>query len=256
MQRREYHGIYGEEAGNALIDQEYYCSFEAAILGAYYGKEMREAEQGGRIGRVPVNPDLPVQTAWDIGVDDPMAIWCFQTYPGRLDVVDYIEGSGHGFDWYTEKLDARGYHGTDWVPHDAKVREAGAPGARTRIETLITLGRNPKLAPDQSLMDGINAGRLTIPFAHFDRDRCAQGLECLREYKTEWDEKARVFRKTPAHNWASHGADAWRTLANAWRFADKPVEKPNPPLIGVAMNAMTYDDLHGIEESPARGERV
>jgi hypothetical protein len=256
MQRREYHGIYGEEAGNALIDQEYYCSFEAAILGAYYGKEMREAEQGGRIGRVPVNPDLPVQTAWDIGVDDPMAIWCFQTYPGRIEVVDYIEGSGHGFDWYTEKLDARGYHGTDWVPHDAKVREAGAPGARTRIETLITLGRNPKLAPDQSLMDGINAGRLTIPYAHFDRDRCALGLECLREYKTEWDEKARVFRKTPAHNWASHGADAWRTLANAWRFADKPVEKPNPPLIGVAMNAMTYDDLHGIEESPARGERV
>ena len=168
QQRLEYTGIFGKEAADALIDQEYYCSFEAAILGAYWGKEMLLAEQQGRICDVPVNTDLPVHTAWDIGVDDAMAIWCFQVYPDHLDIVDYYEGHGQGFDHYCAWLDKRGYHGTDWMPHDAKVREAGAPGARTRIETLFTLGRKPELAPEQSLMDGINAGRKTIPFARFD----------------------------------------------------------------------------------------
>ena len=125
-----------------------------------------------------------------------MAIWCFQVYPDHLDIVDYYEGHGQGFDHYCAWLDERGYHGSDWMPHDAKVREVGAPGARTRIETLFTLGRKPELAPEQSLMDGINAGRKTIPFARFDKARTAQGLECLRSYRTEWDEKARAFKKT------------------------------------------------------------
>ena len=143
QQRLEYTGIFGKEAADALIDQEYYCSFEAAILGAYWGKEMLLAEQQGRICEVPVNPDLPVQTAWDIGVDDAMAIWCFQVYPDHIAVVDYYEGHGMGFDHYCSWLDDRGYHGTDWMPHDAKVHEVGAPGARTRIETLFSLGRKP-----------------------------------------------------------------------------------------------------------------
>ena len=147
QQRLEYTGIFGKEAADALIDQEYYCSFEAAILGAYWGKEMLLAEQQGRICDVPVNTGLPVHTAWDIGVDDAMAIWCFQVYPDHLDIVDYYEGHGQGFDHYCEWLDKRGYHGTDWYPHDVKVREAGSPGARTRIETLILLGRKPELAP-------------------------------------------------------------------------------------------------------------
>jgi phage terminase large subunit len=229
-QRIEYQGIYGDEAGDALIEQEYWCSFEAAVLGAYWGKQMREAEQDGRICEVPVNHDLPVNTAWDIGVDDAMAIWCFQVYPDHLDIVDYYENHGLGFDHYCDWLDDREYHGIDWVPHDAKVREAGAPGARTRIETLITLGRKPQLSPEQKLMDGINAGRKTILLARFDEKRTARGLECLREYKTEWDQDERVFKKTPDHNWASHGADGWRCLANAWQAPMKPVDEPKPPL--------------------------
>src|SRR5271170_2476781 len=79
--RREYHGIFGEEASDALIEQEYYCSFEVAVLGSYWGREIRRAEQEGRITELPVASDLPVQTAWDIGVDDAMAIWAFQVYP-------------------------------------------------------------------------------------------------------------------------------------------------------------------------------
>ena len=256
QQRLEYTGIFGKEAADALIDQEYYCSFEAAILGAYWGKEMLLAEQQGRICDVPVNTDLPVHTAWDIGVDDAMAIWCFQVYPDHLDVVDYYEGHGQGFDHYCAWLDERGYHGSDWMPHDAKVREVGAPGARTRIETLFTLGRKPELAPDQSLMDGINAGRKTIPFARFDKARTAQGLECLRSYRTEWDEKARAFKKTPEHNWASHGADAWRYLSLSWRA---PMREPEPEKvpIGLPLPDMTMDQFMDIEDSwSMREDRV
>jgi phage terminase large subunit len=216
-QRLEYTGIFGKEAADALIDQEYYCSFEAAILGAYWGKEMLLAEQQGRICDVPVNTDLPVHTAWDLGVDDAMAIWCFQLYLDHIDIVDYYEGHGQGLDHYADWLDQRGYHGTDWVPHDAKFREMGTPGARTRIETMVGLGRKPELVPDQPVMDGINAGRKTIPLARFDKTRCAQGLEALRSYRVEWDEKARAFKMTPEHNWASHGADAWRYLSLSWR---------------------------------------
>ncbi|MGF6431482.1 phage terminase large subunit [Bradyrhizobium elkanii] len=249
IQRKEYHGIYGDEAGDALIEQEYYCSFEAAVLGSYWGKQLREAEQAGRIRDVPVNRDLPVNTAWDIGVDDAMAIWCFQVYPDHLDVVDYYENHGLGFDHYCQWLDERKYRGTDWVPHDAKVREVGAPGARTRIETLISLGRKPELSPNQKLMDGINAGRRTIPFARFDRVRTARGLDCLREYKAEWDQDNRVFKKTPDHNWASHGADAWRCLANAWRAPMRePEKKPKAPLV-TPMQEMTIDEWINAEPS-------
>ena len=93
-----------------------------------------------------------MQTAWDIGVDDATAVWCFQVYQDHLDIVDYYEGHGQGFDHYCAWLDDRGYHGTDWVPHDAKVREVGSPGARTRIEALVTLGRKPELVPNEGLM--------------------------------------------------------------------------------------------------------
>jgi phage terminase large subunit len=196
---------------------------------------------------VPVNAGLPVHTAWDIGVDDAMAIWCFQVYPDHLEIVDYYEGHGQGFDHYCEWLDKRGYHGTDWYPHDVKVREAGSPGARTRIETLILLGRKPQLAPNEDLMDGINAGRKTIPFARFDAKRCAQGLEALRSYRTEWDEKARAFKKTPEHNWASHGSDAWRYLSLSWRAPMREPEEEEKP-IGVPIGDLTHDQFFEIEE--------
>ncbi|HZZ21835.1 MAG TPA: hypothetical protein VFE60_04300 [Roseiarcus sp.] len=104
--------------------------------------------------------------------------------------------------------------------HAAKIDEDESQGCEG-ID--FTLGRKPELAPDQSLMDGINAARKTIPFARFDKARTNQGLECLRSYRTEWDEKTRAFKKTPEHNWASHGADAWRCLSLSWRA---PMREP------------------------------
>ena len=216
--------------------QEFECSFEAAIVGAYWGKEMADAEREGRIGDVSIIPGLPVHKAWDIGIDDPMAIWCFQVGPGAVNVVDYYENSGYGFDHYWEWNKDRGYSGIDWVPHDAKVKEVGAPGGRTRIESMIRLGFKPRLAPEAKKIDGINAARLTIPKCRFDELRCAQGLECLRQYRADYDQLARVFRKEPKHDWTSHGADAFRYLAMSWR---EPLpEREDEPMRGTSEMTM------------------
>lgn len=218
IQRKEYHDLFGVEAGDALIEQEWFCSFAAAILGAYFGKPVSRAENEGRICDLDVVRGYPINTAWDIGVDDPMAIWVFQVGPGWLHIIDYVEGSNEGFDYYCNWLDQRGYRGGfDYVPHDAKQREPGAEGARTRIQTLFALKRNPVLVPNHKPMDRINAGRKLIesPNTFFDASRCAVGLDMLRAHRQEYDTKNRVFRKSAKHDFSSHGADAFGHLAVA-----------------------------------------
>lgn len=227
QQRKEYHAIFGIEAGDALIEQEFYCSWNAAILGAYWGKELERAEREGRICKLDPIEGYPIETAWDIGIDDPMAIWVFQRGPGWLNIIDYVEGSGHGFDFYCRWLDERGYHGgADWVPHDAKQREPGAPAGRTRIQTLMQLGRNPRLVPNHKLMDRINAGRRLLPRIRIDEDYCQAGINCLRHYRAEWDQNNRTFRRTPLHDWSSHGADAFGYLAVAVEIPEIQSKKP------------------------------
>jgi phage terminase large subunit len=208
-------------------EQEAECSFDAAIKGAYFGKEIANAERDGRICDVPYEPSLPVHTAWDLGVGDSTAIWFFQIAGGEIRVIDHYENSGHGLGHYASVLSAREYtYGTDFVPHDARVKELGT--GRTRVETLLGLGRRPTVIPLASVEDGINAARLTLQRCWFDRTKCAQGLEALRQYRADYDEKARVFKNAPKHDWTSHTADAFRYLALAWREIAPSVVKPKP----------------------------
>jgi hypothetical protein len=205
-------------------EQEYECSFEAAILGAYYGKEMRAAEEDGRIRRVEVDAAQPVFTAWDLGVRDATAIWFFQQLAGGLNVVDYYEASGVGLDHYAEILRGKaregGYQlGQCFVPHDAEVKEWGS--GRTRIEQMQALKLEPHLVPQHRLMDGIGAVRETLARSRFDRVRCVDGIEALKQYRTEFDEERKVMKPSPLHDWTSHAADAFRYLAMSWREPDK-----------------------------------
>lgn len=206
--------------------QEYECSFDAAIMGAYYGQEMAAAMAEGRICQVPIE-GLPVHTAWDLGIGDSTAIWMWQVVRGEVRVIDYHEGAGVGLDVHVRRLEDRPYQwGDDWVPHDAKVRELGT--GRTRVETLTLLGRRPKLVPDHRVEDGINAARMLLPACWLDKARCEAGLEALRQYRSEWDDKKQVFSNRPRHDWTSHAADAFRYLAMAYREL-KPVPKPAAP---------------------------
>lgn len=247
-----YTAMFGEEAATAMIEQEYYCSFAAAILGAYWGKEISRLENAGNMVELDPVRGYAIHTAWDIGMDDPMAIWVFQSGPGWLHILDYTEGSGHGFDHYCDWLKERGYAGgNDYVPHDAKQREPGSPGGRTRIATLIAMGRNPVLVPDHKPIDRINAARRLLSqkddsgryLTWFDEKRCGpMGLECLRSYKQEWDQINRTFARTAKHDWASHGADAFGHLAVA---VEVPMpKKPDAPKSQLIIpKPLTVNDL-------------
>lgn len=206
--------------------QEWECSFDAAIMGAYYAKEIAEARDLGHVCDLPLVPGLPVHSAWDLGMGDSTAIWCFQIVGNEVRFLDHIENHSQPLSYYVSELEARGYKGTDFVPHDAKVRELGT--GRSRIETLQSLGRTPQVVPAHTLMDGINATRVSFGQFWFDRHKCHQGLEALLQYRADYDEKERVFRDKPKHDWTSHTADAMRYAAMAWREmrADRPKPKP------------------------------
>lgn len=195
-------------------EQEFECSFQAALIGAYYGKELTALEVKGQIADVPYDPALPVYTAWDLGVDDATAIWFAQLHASQVRIIDYYENSGMGLDHYAKVLKHKDYVYKDhFLPHDAKVREIGQINARSRIETLASLGITAQVVETQSIEDGINAARLLLPRCWIDKRNTATGLEALRQYQREWDEKLGTFRARPRHDWASHAADAFRYLA-------------------------------------------
>lgn len=203
-------------------EQELECSFTAAIIGAYFGKEMAEAERENRICSVPHDPSVSVQTWWDLGIDDSTAIW-FVQYVGReIHVIDYIETNGEALPFYAKELDKRPYRYSDhMLPHDAAARELGT--GKTRVETLQALGlRNCVVVPVQEVADGINAARLLMPRCWFDAAKCKRGIEALRQYRREYDDKLKNFKSRPLHDWSSHGADAFRTGAMGGRVPSMP----------------------------------
>jgi phage terminase large subunit len=244
-QRKEYYSLFGQDAGDALIEQEYWCSFDVAILGAYYGREIQTLEKANRVAEVPVDPNAPVHTVWDLGVGDSTAIWFFQTIGPEIHIVDFYEASGYAVGHFAKMKKERGYdYGFDYVPHDAKQRswtdgdeETGI--ARQRIEVMIDCGLKPKIVPQHTIADGISAVRQTLPRCWFDKTKCRDGLERLRQYRREWDEDKKCFKEKPLHDWASHAADAFRYLALAWRMVTPEPVKPAPKFLQDA----TLDDL-------------
>lgn len=194
--------------------QEFECSFEAAIQGAYYAKDLQAADTDGRITEVPIDPATPVHTAWDLGVADSTTIIFFQSpRGGSVRIVDAYEASGYGLDHYVRVVKDRGYsYGDHWAPHDIEVRELGT--GRSRIETAASLGVKFRVTPNLPVVDGINAARMLIPRAWFDKRRCAGLLDALRQYREKIDDKRQVSLG-PLHDWSSHFADAFRYLAVA-----------------------------------------
>jgi phage terminase large subunit len=204
--------------------QEYECSFSAAIRGAYYAQAMEQADKDGRITRVPYDPAHPVGTAWDLGYGDSTSIWVYQKAGRELRLIDYYEGSGVGLDHYVAWLQERRYdkvHDPALLPHDAAVGELGT--GKTRKDVLEKLGVKSIIVPKLSVDDGINAVRMLLPRCVWDAKRCERGIEALRHYRTEWDDKRQALRNAPLHDWTSHPSDAFRYLAVGLR--DKPLGK-------------------------------
>jgi len=197
-------------------DQEFECSFEAAVKGAYFGEEMAKAEAQGRICRVAYDPRLPVHTAWDLGMSDSTAIWFVQVVNREYRVIDYYRADGVGLDHYARVLQDRGYlYGEHHLPHDVQVRELGT--GKSRIEVLAELGIRAIPGRALPVHDGIQAVRMLLPLCWFDDEKCREGIEALRMYRREYDEKRQEFRNAPLHDWTSHPADAFRTFAMGYR---------------------------------------
>jgi hypothetical protein len=193
--------------------QEFECSFDAAVIGSYYGKQLLQAELDKRIGNVPYEPAAMVWTAWDLGIRDATAIWFAQVVGREIRIIDYYEASGVDLGRYVREINARPYlYAGHIVPHDAKAREIGT--GKSRLEVLDSLGlKNITLAPLHRVEDGINAVRVCIPKCWFDEQTCQRGLDALKLYRSVWDDKLQVLRPSPVHDWTSHAADAFRYLA-------------------------------------------
>jgi hypothetical protein len=174
---------------------------------------------------VPHDPALRTQTFWDLGVGDATAIWFVQQVASEVRVIDYYEASGEGLPHYAAVLDRKGYvYSKHTAPHDIKVRELGS--GRSRIETARSMGITFGIAPAVSLEDGIHAARMLLPRCYFDADKCAPGIDALQNYRWDYNTRIDEFKASPVHDWASHGADAWRYLALTLKAEKEPAKKP------------------------------
>ena len=193
--------------------QEFECSFDAAIVGSYYGKQMQNAEADKRIVGVPYEPTAQVWTAWDLGIADATAIWFAQVIGREVHLIDYYEASGVDLGHYVHEIMSRPYiYAGHIVPHDVQAKELGT--GKSRLEVLESLGlKNLTIAPMHRVEDGINAVRMFLPRCWFDRRKTERGVEALKLYRSEWDDKGKVLRPRPVHDWTSHCADSMRYLA-------------------------------------------
>ena len=199
-----------------LIQQEFFCSFDAALVGAYYGNHMSHALDTGRIGLYPYDSQLMVNTAWDLGIGDQTVILFYQIHGLQIRIIDCYSNSGEGLSHYINVLEtghrAQYAYGNHYAPHDIKVKDLST--GRTRLETAQSLGLRFRVVPKVSIEDGIEAVRSIMSRIYWNEDKNTEHLiEAARQYRKEWDDKKRCFNDRPYHDWTSDFMDALRYLA-------------------------------------------
>ena len=191
------------------FEQEYECSFQAAVSGAFYGKQIQKAERDNRICSVDIANNIPVETWWDLGIGDSTSIWFAQRIGNEIHLIDYYETSGEALSHYANVLEEKGYnYGRHVAPHDITTRELGT--GKSRLEVAYNLGIDFEVCPRLEVDHGIEAVRNTLDRCWFDKNRCKYGIDCLRQYRKQFDDKMQTFKNKPLHDWTSHAADAFR----------------------------------------------
>jgi phage terminase large subunit len=255
---REYISEYGEDDGRAYFDQEYNCSFNAPLLGSYYGSYLGKARAEGRIGSVPYEPGLPVYTGWDLGRSDDTAIWFAQRQGVNVRVIDYYKSTGKTIDQDAKALQNKPYvYGKHILPHDGSNVLKHAPDSLAAqldkfFPNLVTV------LPNDDIEKGVQAVRRLLPVCYFDEAKCSEmgGIATLESYHREWDDKRKMFKDVPCHDWASHGADAFRSLAlgipQSLQYV--PPKEPGHLIIG-GKSTMTMDQLWAHHDRSRRAGR-
>lgn len=249
--------LHGEQFGKALWLQEYFCSFEAAVPGSIFGEDLARARAEGRVGLVPIEPDIPVHTGWDLGRTDDTAIWWFQMLGGEPRLIDYEADHGQEIPHYCrllkDKAEERGFkYGTNYLPHDAKPVRMGM-GGKSILQQFMGWNQDHGkclgqffVLPAYAKEESVQATRATLARAWIDEVNCAEGLSCVSQYHREWDEEKRMFMDKPVHDWSSHGVDALATVAMSWRANKQPKEEslPTPEkLIAGSVQGRTMGDM-------------
>ena len=200
------------EMGEDKYLQEFECSFNAAVEGSYYGQIINDLETKNHIQEIPRDDLCRTVCAWDLGMGDSTAIWVAQIAGSEVRLMDYYENNGVGLDKYVTWLRENNWATAEQIlPHDVQVRELGS--GKSRLEVLQEAGLNVRVAPRMSIDDGIQAVRRLLPRCWFNVPSVKIGLDCLRNYRRDYDEKRKVFYDRPLHDWSSHGSDAFRYLA-------------------------------------------
>jgi len=214
------------EMGEDKYRQEFECSFDAAVEGSYYGQILNELEDKKHMQEIPREELSRTFTAWDLGMGDSTSIWVAQLVGSEIRLIDYYENHGVGLDHYVKWIKDNDYLKAQHIlPHDVRVRELGT--GKSRMEMLEEAGLEIKIAPRMGLDDGIQAVRRMLPRCWFNVPKVQIGLNCLRNYRRDYDEKRKIFYERPLHDWSSHGSDSFRYLAigidegsSSW---DKPI---------------------------------
>jgi len=200
------------EMGEDKYRQEFECSFDAAVEGSYYGQILNELEDKNHMQEIPREELSRTFTAWDLGMGDSTSIWVAQLVGSEVRLIDYYENHGVGLDHYVKWIRDNDYTKAEHIlPHDVRVRELGS--GKSRLEMLEEAGLEIKIAPRMGLDDGIQAVRRLLPRCWFNVPQVQTGLNCLRNYRRDYDEKRKIFYERPLHDWSSHGSDSFRYLA-------------------------------------------
>lgn len=216
-ERAEYIREYGEEDGDSLFRQEYFCDFDAALIGTYFAKLISQAEADGRITDVPYDSRYPVHTSWDLGMDDSTAIWFWQVVGSQIRMIDYMESNGQQLVWYAGELRKKPYvYGDAYLPHDAEITDISATGGMSRKQTLESMQLSCRVVPRvNQKAEAIHAIRTVLPRCVFDREKTKLGVDCLAQYRRKYDEERKIYQDRPLHDWTSHGVDAFDGMARS-----------------------------------------
>jgi hypothetical protein len=239
--------------------REFECSFDAAIPGAYWAKEIGALYDAGQVKPFEVEPDMAVEVVADLGFTDSCSWWVWQTGPDGYRVIDFYEDNSQSISHYIDWIKNLPYRvETVWLPHDAKAKSLQT--GRSMVEAFLQGGIRPQLVPSMSLQDGIEAARQVLPYCWFNEDKVYEGLEHLRAYSREWDERSQTFKNKPKHDNHSHAADSFRYLALVAKKFGKKMSAPAVPAdqdIDTDTRAyyqFTLDDLW--ECQPQQNQRI
>jgi len=245
QEKQAYIDEFGEEYGIPKFEQEYLCSFDAAVLGAILARQIGHLENAGRIGdHVEFDPmGADIEISADIGRRDSATWWFWQPKLGGYSIVDYDGGFGLDAEEWVNRLQKKIQNykiGKIWLPHDARAKTFAAK--HSAVEIFIKAFGADKIAitPESYIPDRVNAARKIIQRCEFS-DKCERGLDGLRAWTYEYNDQTKIFSQVPKHDWASHDGDGFSYGALIMSQLQRSAPKPDDRI--KTLNDMSLEEL-------------